>query len=146
MVMTVDTVTAVADLERGVRARKFLGCHAHFRSRWQSEHLEATLGLVKCLEIRIRECVTMPGCCCCMPLLYNYLMDLCSYVLKNTPLPPLNPPLYQLCLSETCQSIWACSVPWHGWLQYMHTYFEKSFMVNVGNKIFTLYEYMCMYK
>ena len=105
MVMTVDTVTAVADLEKGVRARKFLGCHAHFRSRWQSEHLEATLGLVKCLEIRIRECVTMPGCCCCMPLLYNYLMDSCSYVLKNTllaakgggafapPLAPLNPPL-----------------------------------------------------
>ena len=53
----------------------------------RTEYLEATLGLVKCLEISkelIRECVTVPGCCCCMPLLYNYLMDSCSYVLKNT--------------------------------------------------------------
>ena len=44
----------------------------------QTEYLEATLGLVKCLEISkelIRECVTMPGCCCCMPLLHNHLMD-----------------------------------------------------------------------
>ena len=52
----------------------------------RTEHLEATLGLVKCLEISkelIRECVTVPGCCCCMPLLHNYLMDLCSYVHKN---------------------------------------------------------------
>ena len=31
----------------------------------------------------IRECVTVPGCCCCMPLLHNHLMDSCSYV-KNT--------------------------------------------------------------
>ena len=29
-------------------------------------------------------CVTVPGCCCCMPLLYNHLMDLCRYVRKNT--------------------------------------------------------------
>ena len=39
---------------------------------------EATLGLIKCLEISkelIRECVTMSGCCCCMPLLHNHLMD-----------------------------------------------------------------------
>ena len=53
----------------------------------RTEYLEATLGLVKCLEISkelIRECVTMPGCCCCMPLLYNHLMDLCRYVRKNT--------------------------------------------------------------
>ena len=51
------------------------------------EYLEATLALVKCLEISkelIRECVTMPGCCCCMPLLHNHLMDSCSYVRKNT--------------------------------------------------------------
>ena len=64
---------------------------------------EATLGLVKCLEISkelIRECVTMPGCCCCMPLLHNHLMDSCSYVRKNTLLAakggcictPLTPP------------------------------------------------------
>ena len=26
----------------------------------------------------------MPGCCCCMPLLHNHLMDSCSYVCKNT--------------------------------------------------------------
>ena len=74
---------------------------------------EATLGLVKCLEISkelIRECVTMPGCCCCMPLLHNHLMDSWGYVRKNTlysppkggafapPLPPLNPPL--LCVAK----------------------------------------------
>ena len=77
----------------------------------RTEYLEATLGLVKCLEISkelIRECVTMPGCCCCMPLLHNHLMDSCSYnyVRQNTLLaakggcictpltpPPLNPPL-----------------------------------------------------
>ena len=67
------------------------------------EYLEANLGLVKCLEISkelIRECVTMPGCCCCMPLLHNHLMDSCSYVHKNTLLAakggcictPLTPP------------------------------------------------------
>ena len=53
----------------------------------RTEYLEATLGIVKCLEISkelIRECVTMPGCCCCMPLLHNHLMDSCSYVRKNT--------------------------------------------------------------
>ena len=52
----------------------------------RTEYLEATLGLVKCLEISkelIRECVTMPGCCCCMPLLHNHLIDSCSYVRKN---------------------------------------------------------------
>ena len=75
----------------------------------RTEYLEATLGLVKCLEISkepIRECVTMPGCCC-MPLLHNHLMDSCSYnfARKNTllaaklggalhpPYAPLNPPL-----------------------------------------------------
>ena len=26
----------------------------------------------------------MPGCCCCMPLLHNHLMDSCSYVRKHT--------------------------------------------------------------
>ena len=52
-----------------------------------TEYLEATLGLDKHLEISkelIRDCVTGPGCCCCMPLLHNHLMDLCSYVHKNT--------------------------------------------------------------
>ena len=69
----------------------------------RTEYLEATLGLVKCLEISkelIRECVTMPGCCCCMPLLHNHLMNSCSYVRKNTLLAakggcictPLTPP------------------------------------------------------
>ena len=68
----------------------------------QTEYLEATLGLVKYLEISkelIRECVTVPGCCC-MPLLHNHLMDSCSYVRKNTLLAakgecictPLTPP------------------------------------------------------
>jgi len=41
----------------------------------RTEYLEATVGLVKRLEISkelIRECVTVPGCCCCMPLLHNY--------------------------------------------------------------------------
>ena len=28
--------------------------------------------------------ITVPGCCCHMPLLYNYLMDSCKYVHKNT--------------------------------------------------------------
>ena len=53
----------------------------------RTEYLEATLGLDKCLEISkelIHECVTVPGCCCCMPLLYNRLMDSCKYVRKNT--------------------------------------------------------------
>ena len=69
----------------------------------RTEYLEATVGLVKCLEINkelIRECVTMPGCCCCMPLLHNHLINSCSYVRKNTLLAakggcictPLTPP------------------------------------------------------
>ena len=68
----------------------------------RTEYLEATLGLVKRLEISkelIRECVTVPGCCRCMPLLHH-LMDSCSYVRKNTLLAakggyictPLTPP------------------------------------------------------
>ena len=54
----------------------------------RAEYLEATLGLVKRLEISkelIRECVTVPDCCCCMPLLpllHNHLMDSCSNVRK----------------------------------------------------------------
>ena len=32
----------------------------------------------------IRERVTVPGCCCCMPLLHSHLTDSCSYVRKNT--------------------------------------------------------------
>ena len=56
------------------------------------------LGLFKRLE------VIVPGCCC-IPLLYNHLIDSCSYVHKNTllaakgfapPLPPLNPPLLSI--------------------------------------------------
>ena len=57
----------------------------------RTEYLEATLGIVKCLEISkelIRECVIMPGCCCSIPLLHNHLMDSCSYVRKNTLLTP----------------------------------------------------------
>ena len=80
----------------------------------RTEYLEASLGLVKHLEIskeliHVRECLTVPGCCCCMPLLHNHLKDSCSYVRKNTLLaakggstctpltpPPLNPPLSNL--------------------------------------------------
>jgi len=53
----------------------------------RAEYLEATLDLVKRLEISeelIRECVTVPGCCCYIPLLHNNLVDSCSYVSKNT--------------------------------------------------------------
>ena len=104
------------NIERGVqplatqdyakRTRKCLSCHAHFRSREKSPNRgdSSTLGQVKHLEIMIRDCLTVPGCCCCMPLLHNHLMDLCSYVCKNTLLAakggcicmhlhPLNPPL-----------------------------------------------------
>ena len=69
----------------------------------RTEYLEATTpSPTQMLEISkelIRECVTVPGCCC-MPLLHNHLMDLCSYVRKNTLLAakggckctPLTPP------------------------------------------------------
>ena len=53
----------------------------------RTDYLEATLGLDKHLEISkklIPECVTVPGFCCCMPLLYSHLMDSCKYVHKNT--------------------------------------------------------------
>ena len=76
----------------------------------RTEYLQATLGLVKCLEISkelIRECVTMPGCRC-MPLLHNHLVDSCTVIIMYAkihysppkggafapPLPPLNPPLH----------------------------------------------------
>ena len=69
----------------------------------RTEYLEATLGLVKRLEISkelIRECVTVPGCCCCMPLLHNHLMVMyAKYITSRAfapPLPPLNPPLLLL--------------------------------------------------
>ena len=66
--------------ERGVQPlvrkaqAKIFGCHAHFRHvKVRTDYLEATLGLVKRLEISkdlIRECVTVPGCCaacqCCI--------------------------------------------------------------------------------
>ena len=67
------------NVERGVwllagkAQAKLLCCHAHFRhagsSNCRTEYLEATLGLVKRLEITkelIREHVTVPGCCCCI--------------------------------------------------------------------------------
>ena len=60
------------NLESGVQP---LACEAHVK----------ILGLAKCLEISkelIRECVTVPGCCH-IPLLYNHLMDSCSYLSKN---------------------------------------------------------------
>ena len=76
------------NLERGVQplARKaqpkILGLPSPLLARkcpsWVSR---SNLGLVKCLEISkklIRECVTVPGCRCCIPLLYNHLMDSCS--------------------------------------------------------------------
>ena len=88
----------------------------------RTEYLEATLGLVKCLEISkelIRECVTMPGCCCCMPLLHNHLMDSCTVIIIYAkihysppkggafaaPLPPLNPPLRFIAGMEVSQEI-----------------------------------------
>ena len=101
------------DSATGARsAPENVGCHAHFRhvnvrsEYLEAQMLEATPGLVNRLEISkelIREYVTVPGCCC-IPLLYNHLMDSCSYLRKNTllaakggwictPLPPLNPPL-----------------------------------------------------
>ena len=69
----------------------------------RAEYLEATLGLVKRQEISkelIHECVAVPGCCCCMRLLHNHLMDSFSYLRKNTLLAakggcictPLTPP------------------------------------------------------
>jgi len=68
----------------------------------RAEYLEATLGLVKRQEISkepIHECVAVPGCCCCMPLLHNHLMDSISYLHKyiasrqrGTFAPPLPPP------------------------------------------------------
>ena len=58
----------------------------------RTEYLEATLGLVKRLKIskeQIHECVTVPGCCYCNPLLlYNHLHDglvqFNCYLRKNT--------------------------------------------------------------
>ena len=95
------------NLERGVQPRvarkahpKIFGLPRQLPVMFMKS--EATPGLVKRLEISkelIRECVTVPVCCC-MPLLHNHLMDSCScvrkYILlaaKCTPLPPLNPPL-----------------------------------------------------
>ena len=67
---------------------KILRCHAHFRSRKRPNWISrSNFGLVKCLEISkelIHECLTMLGRCCCIPLLYNHLMDSCSYSCKNT--------------------------------------------------------------
>ena len=55
------------------------------------QYLDKRLEISKKL---MRECVTVPGCCCCMPLLYNHLMDLCKYVRKNTLLAPKWHPPY----------------------------------------------------
>ena len=72
----------MADLEiqkRGFSAPEiFFGCNAHFRYVKSELHLEATLGLVKRLGISkglIRECVTVPGCCC---MIIDGLVQLCS--------------------------------------------------------------------
>ena len=79
-------------------AENFWAATPTFGTNWIPRMLEATLDLVKRLEISkelIRECVTVPGCCCCMPLLHNHLMDSCNYVHKNTLLAawtPLTPP------------------------------------------------------
>ena len=59
----------------------------------RTEYVKATLGLVKRLEINkelIRECVTVPGCCC-MPLLHNHSMDSCTPK-GGTFAPPPSPP------------------------------------------------------
>ena len=74
----------------------------------RTEYLEAALGLVKRLEISkelIRECVTVPGCCCCMPLLHNHLMVSCSYVRKNTLLAAkgLTPPPPKSATGSSCR-------------------------------------------
>ena len=89
----------------------------------RTKNLEPTLGLVKHLEISrelIRECVTVPGCCCCIPLLYNHLMNSFNYLRKNTllaakggcictPLTPLNGwmilllQLYKTCCDKSTQ-------------------------------------------
>ena len=91
------------NLERGFSPKNFgLPRPLPVTLEVRTEYLEATLALVKRLEISkelICECVTVPGCCC-MPLLHNHLMDSCSYVRKNillaakggcicTPDPPL---------------------------------------------------------
>ena len=98
-----ESLQAVADLERGFSPKNFgLPRPLPVTLAVRTEYLEATLALVKRLEISkelIRECVTVPGCCC-MPLLHNHLMDSCSYVRKNTLLAakggcictPLTPP------------------------------------------------------
>ena len=77
---------SVAGLEIQTGGFKPLACEAHSQifglprplSVTLEVRTEATLGLFKCLEMSkelIRECVTMPGCCYCMPLLHNHLMD-----------------------------------------------------------------------
>ena len=122
-----NTAPSSGGLERRVQplgawsAPKYLCWHPHFRSRKcivmvavsclklevRTKYPEATLGLEKHLEISkelIRECVTVPGCCCCMPLLYNHLMDSCKYVHKNTLLSRQRPPL---------PIIRHCPVQWH---------------------------------
>ena len=103
------------NLERGVQSENFwIATPTSSTLAVRTEYLEATLALVKRLEISkklIRECVTVPGCCC-MPLLHNHLMDSCSYVRKNTMLAakggcictPLTPPgsatVYLLCMKR----------------------------------------------
>ena len=94
----------------------------------RTEYLQATLALVKRLEISkelIRECVTVPGCCC-MPLLHNPLMDSCSYVRKNTLLAAFAPPPPR---SATAVSSTACKVP----------FFSHFRSGEMGNKIRIMY-------
>ena len=68
--------------------------------------------------------VTVPGCCCCMPLLYNHLIDSYQYVRKNAllatkggyiciPLPPLSPPLCMILKVIRTEDGWVWLVRLH---------------------------------
>ena len=82
--------------------------------------LEATLDLVKRLEISkelIRECVTVPGCCC-MPLLhesFDGLVQLCSqqYITSRQRGVHLHPPYPPKSATEYYMSTRNCSQSMH---------------------------------
>ena len=77
------TATGARSASENFGVAKPTSSHVNIRT----EYLEATLGLVNRLEISkelIHECVTVLGCCCCIPLLYNHLMGSCSYLRKKT--------------------------------------------------------------
>ena len=121
------------NLERGVQPLvreaqpKIWGCHAHFRSRKRPNWISrSNFGVVKRLEISkelISERLTMLGRCCCIPLLYNHLMDVCSYLRKNTLLAakggcictPLTPPesATELCSQKSAASASCITVTAH---------------------------------